>query len=89
MALATAQAFAEVGVAVVLADFKEDAVKTAAQKLPAAGRQLAPPLVSGQLFRNTREDDFRTIVRKYPKPSRDHSLRNPGSPTGASPDKCW
>jgi NAD(P)-dependent dehydrogenase (short-subunit alcohol dehydrogenase family) len=39
MGLATAQAFAEVGAAVVLADFKEDAVKTAAQKLAAAGHR--------------------------------------------------
>ena len=37
MGLATAQAFAEAGAAVVLADFKEDAVKAAAQKLVAAG----------------------------------------------------
>lgn len=39
MGLATAQAFAEAGAAVVLADFKEDAVKTAAQKLVAAGHK--------------------------------------------------
>src|SRR6059036_238459 len=39
MGLATAQAFAETGAAVVLADFKEDAVKAAAQKLVAAGHK--------------------------------------------------
>ncbi|MEA3207455.1 MAG: hypothetical protein QOE70_512 [Chthoniobacter sp.] len=39
MGLATAQAFAEAGAAVVLADFKEDAVKAAAQKLVSAGHQ--------------------------------------------------
>jgi NAD(P)-dependent dehydrogenase (short-subunit alcohol dehydrogenase family) len=39
MGLATAQAFAEVGAAVVLADFREDALKTAAQKLAAAGHR--------------------------------------------------
>jgi NAD(P)-dependent dehydrogenase (short-subunit alcohol dehydrogenase family) len=33
MGLATAQAFADAGAAVVLADFKEEAVKTAAQHL--------------------------------------------------------
>src|SRR4029450_11089024 len=38
MGLATAQAFAEAGAAVVLADFKEDAVK-AAQQLVAAGHK--------------------------------------------------
>jgi NADP-dependent 3-hydroxy acid dehydrogenase YdfG len=38
MGLATAHAFAEAGAAVVLADFKEDRVKAAAQKLPAAGQ---------------------------------------------------
>ena len=37
MGLATAQAFAEAGAAVVLADFKEDAVRAEAQKLAAAG----------------------------------------------------
>src|SRR5437762_13692194 len=37
MGLATAQAFAEAGAAVVLADFREDAVKAEAQKLVAAG----------------------------------------------------
>jgi NAD(P)-dependent dehydrogenase (short-subunit alcohol dehydrogenase family) len=37
MGLATANAFAEAGAAVVLADFKEDAVKAAAEKLVAAG----------------------------------------------------
>jgi NAD(P)-dependent dehydrogenase (short-subunit alcohol dehydrogenase family) len=37
MGLATARAFAEAGAAVVLADFKEDAVKVAAEKLVAAG----------------------------------------------------
>src|ERR687883_322545 len=39
MGLATAQAFAEAGAAVVLADFKEDAVKAAAGKLVAAGHK--------------------------------------------------
>src|SRR4051812_43007022 len=39
MGLATAQAFAEAGAAVVLADFKEDAVKAAAQKLVSAGHK--------------------------------------------------
>lgn len=39
MGLATAQAFAEAGAAVVLADFKEDAVKAAAEKLIAAGHR--------------------------------------------------
>jgi NAD(P)-dependent dehydrogenase (short-subunit alcohol dehydrogenase family) len=39
MGLATAQAFAEAGAAVVLADFKEEAVKAAAGKLVAAGHQ--------------------------------------------------
>ena len=39
MGLATAQAFAEAGAAVVLADLKEDAVKAAAQKLIAAGHK--------------------------------------------------
>jgi NAD(P)-dependent dehydrogenase (short-subunit alcohol dehydrogenase family) len=39
MGLATAQAFAEAGAAVVLADFKEDAVKKAAQKLVATGHK--------------------------------------------------
>src|SRR5262249_7943365 len=39
MGLATARAFAEVGAAVVLADFREDAVKTEAQKLVAAGHK--------------------------------------------------
>ena len=39
MGLATAQAFAEAGAAVVLADFKEDAVKAEAQKLIAAGHK--------------------------------------------------
>lgn len=37
MGLATAQAFAEAGAAVVLADFREDAVKTSAQKLVESG----------------------------------------------------
>src|SRR5688572_7546109 len=37
MGLATTQAFAEAGAAVVLADFKEDAVKAAAQELVAQG----------------------------------------------------
>src|SRR3954467_13677086 len=39
MGLATVQAFAEAGAAVVLADFKEDAVKAAAQKLVSAGHK--------------------------------------------------
>src|SRR5881397_1233545 len=39
MGLATARAFAEAGAAVVLADFKEDAVKAAADKLAAAGHK--------------------------------------------------
>jgi NAD(P)-dependent dehydrogenase (short-subunit alcohol dehydrogenase family) len=39
MGLATAQAFAEAGAAVVLADFKQDAVKEAAEKLAAAGHK--------------------------------------------------
>jgi NAD(P)-dependent dehydrogenase (short-subunit alcohol dehydrogenase family) len=39
MGLATAQAFAEAGAAVVLADFKEDAVKAAAEGLAAAGHR--------------------------------------------------
>jgi NAD(P)-dependent dehydrogenase (short-subunit alcohol dehydrogenase family) len=39
MGLAAAQAFAEAGAAVVLADFKEDAVKAAAQQLVAAGHK--------------------------------------------------
>jgi NAD(P)-dependent dehydrogenase (short-subunit alcohol dehydrogenase family) len=39
MGLATARAFAEAGAAVVLADFKEDAVKAAAEKLVAAGHK--------------------------------------------------
>lgn len=39
MGLATARAFAEAGAAVVLADFKEDAVKAAAAELVAAGRK--------------------------------------------------
>src|SRR5690242_7292690 len=37
MGLATAQAFAEAGAAVVLADFKEEAVRAQAQKLVDAG----------------------------------------------------
>ena len=37
MGLATAKAFAEAGAAVVLADYKEETVKAAAQKLVAAG----------------------------------------------------
>lgn len=40
MGLATAHAFAEAGAAVVLADFKEEAVKAAAQKLAAAGHKV-------------------------------------------------
>src|SRR5215210_1918846 len=39
MGLSTAQAFAEAGAAVVLADFKADAVKAAAQRLAAVGRK--------------------------------------------------
>ena len=39
MGLATAQAFAEAGAAVVLADFRDEAVKAEAQKLVAAGRK--------------------------------------------------
>src|SRR3982751_6057447 len=39
MGLATAKAFAEAGAAVVLADFKEDAVKAAADELVAAGNK--------------------------------------------------
>src|SRR3954469_22931459 len=39
MGLATARAFAEAGAAVVLAGFKEDAVRTEAQKLVAAGHK--------------------------------------------------
>ena len=39
MGLATAQAFAEAGAAVVLADFKEDAVNAAAEMLVAAGHK--------------------------------------------------
>ncbi len=39
MGLATAQAFAEAGAAIVLADFKADAVKAAAEKLVANGHK--------------------------------------------------
>jgi NAD(P)-dependent dehydrogenase (short-subunit alcohol dehydrogenase family) len=39
MGLATARAFAEAGAAVVLADFKEDAVKAEAERLVAAGHK--------------------------------------------------
>lgn len=39
MGLATARAFAEAGAAVVLADYKEDAVQAAAEKLVAAGHK--------------------------------------------------
>lgn len=39
MGLATAKAFAEAGAAVVLADYKEDAVKAAAEKLDAEGHK--------------------------------------------------
>ena len=39
MGLATAQAFAEAGAAVVVADFREDVVKTEARKLVAAGHR--------------------------------------------------
>ena len=40
MGLATAKAFAEAGAAVVLADFKEDAVKAEAEKLVGAGHKV-------------------------------------------------
>jgi len=40
MGLATAQAFAEAGAAVVLADFREGAVEAEAQKLAAAGHKV-------------------------------------------------
>jgi NAD(P)-dependent dehydrogenase (short-subunit alcohol dehydrogenase family) len=40
MGLATAQAFAEAGAAVVLADFREDVVKSEAQKLSATGHKV-------------------------------------------------
>lgn len=44
MGLATAQAFADAGAAVALADFREDAVKAEAEKLAAAGHKaLAIP----------------------------------------------
>ena len=39
MGLATANAFAEAGAAVVLADYKEDGVKAAAERLVAAGHK--------------------------------------------------
>jgi NADP-dependent 3-hydroxy acid dehydrogenase YdfG len=39
MGLATAQAFVEAGAAVVLADFRADAVEAEAQKLVAAGHR--------------------------------------------------
>ncbi len=39
MGLATARAFAEAGAAVIVADFREDAVKAQAQKLMAAGHK--------------------------------------------------
>jgi NAD(P)-dependent dehydrogenase (short-subunit alcohol dehydrogenase family) len=39
MGLATAQAFAEAGAAVVMADFREDVVKTEAQRLVSAGKK--------------------------------------------------
>src|SRR3954466_8544400 len=39
MGLATANAFAEAGAAVVLADFREETVKAAAQRLVAAGHK--------------------------------------------------
>jgi NAD(P)-dependent dehydrogenase (short-subunit alcohol dehydrogenase family) len=42
MGLATAKAFAEAGAAVVLADYKEEAVNAAAQKLVAAGHKAIP-----------------------------------------------
>jgi NAD(P)-dependent dehydrogenase (short-subunit alcohol dehydrogenase family) len=40
MGLATAKAFAEAGAAVVLADFREDALKAEAQKLIGAGHKV-------------------------------------------------
>jgi NAD(P)-dependent dehydrogenase (short-subunit alcohol dehydrogenase family) len=40
MGLATAQAFAEAGAAVVMADFREDTVKAEAQKLAPAGKKV-------------------------------------------------
>ena len=40
MGLATAQAFADAGAAVVLADFREDQVKTEAQRLAAVGHKV-------------------------------------------------
>jgi NAD(P)-dependent dehydrogenase (short-subunit alcohol dehydrogenase family) len=42
MGLATAQAFAEAGAAVVLADIREDLVKAEARKLAAAGHKAIP-----------------------------------------------
>jgi NAD(P)-dependent dehydrogenase (short-subunit alcohol dehydrogenase family) len=39
MGLATAQSFAEAGAAIVLADYKEDAAKSEAQKLTSAGHK--------------------------------------------------
>jgi NAD(P)-dependent dehydrogenase (short-subunit alcohol dehydrogenase family) len=39
MGLATSRAFAEEGAAVVLADFREDVVRTEAQKLVSAGHK--------------------------------------------------
>ncbi len=39
MGLATANAFAEAGAAVVLADYKKEAVKAAAERLSAAGHK--------------------------------------------------
>ncbi len=44
MGLATAQAFADAGAAVALADFREDAVKAEAEKLAAAGHKALAPL---------------------------------------------
>ena len=45
MGLATANAFAEWGAAVVLADYNEDGVKAAAERLVAAGHKAnRPPL---------------------------------------------
>jgi len=46
MGLATAIAFAEAGAAVVLADFKEEAVKTATKKLVDAGYKGSPYAVT-------------------------------------------
>src|SRR5437763_12627950 len=42
MGLVTAQAFADAGAAVVLADFREEAVNAEVRKLVAAGRKAIP-----------------------------------------------